>query len=70
MKKLSPKAEAEDFFFSPHSNGLGNERSSKNVNVPRDTIKSIVRKGITYRTAENLPSCGIKAKIPSRAIRT
>lgn len=66
-KKLLQKS--RQTVVSSDSNGLGNEKSSKNVNIPRETIKSIIRNVIICRTAENQPKCGIKDNIPSKAIR-
>uniref|UniRef100_A0A3P8RY23 Sleeping Beauty transposase HTH domain-containing protein n=1 Tax=Amphiprion percula TaxID=161767 RepID=A0A3P8RY23_AMPPE len=51
-----------DKIISSHLKGLGYKKISKELNIPRDTIGSIIRKFDTYGTDANLPGSGRKPK--------
>ena len=52
-----------------HKQGNGYKKIAKALNVPRDTVGSIVRKFKVKGTVATLPGCGRKRKISKAATR-
>ena len=65
-KELPQKLREE--IISSQLKGFGYDKISKKINIPGDTIGSIIRRFKTYGTAANFPDCGRMLKISSMAL--
>ena len=69
MKTKELSKQVRDKVVEKYRSGLGYKKISKTLNIPRSTIKSIIKKLKEYGTTTNLPREGRPPKLTDQARR-
>ena len=69
MKTKELSEQVRDKVVEKYRSGLGCRKISKTLNIPRSTIKSIIKKWKEYGTTPNLPREGHLPKLTDQARR-
>ena len=69
MKTKELSKQVRDKVVEKYRSGLGYKKISETLNIPRSTIKSIIKKWKEYGTTTNLPREGRPPKLTDQARR-
>ena len=69
MKTKEFSKQVRDKVVEKYRSGLGSKKISETLNIPRSTIKSIIKKWKEYGTTTNLPRVGRPPKLRDQARR-
>ena len=69
MKTKELSKQVRDKVVEKYRSGLGYKKISETLNIPRSTIKSIIKKWKEYGTTTNLPREGRPRKLTDQARR-